>query len=135
MCQELIGRAVVHDESKLHDPEKSAFDTYTPRLRGLTYGSDEYRACLREMKTAIHHHQRNNRHHPEYFENSVDGMSLIDLLEMICDWKAATERHEDGDIFKSLEINKDRFGIGHQLGDILANTVKEFFDKPKEPDA
>jgi hypothetical protein len=44
---------------------------------------------------------------------------------MLCDWKAAGERHADGSITKSLEINKKRFGISDQLASILDNTRKE----------
>lgn len=51
-------------------------------------------------------------------------MDLLDIVEMLCDWKAATERHNDGDIMKSLEINKNRFNIDDQLFAILENTVK-----------
>ena len=43
---------------------------------------------------------------------------------MFFDWKAATERHDDGDIYKSLNINKDRFKISDQLINILKNTAK-----------
>lgn len=56
---------------------------------------------------------------------SVDGMSLLDLLEMLCDWKAAGERHADGSIEKSLQINKKRFAISDQLNAILRNTAIE----------
>jgi hypothetical protein len=42
---------------------------------------------------------------------------------MLFDWKAATERHADGDIRKSIEINKERFKISEQLCDIFRNTV------------
>jgi hypothetical protein len=31
------------------------------------------------------------------------------LIEMLADWKAATERHHDGDLAKSLEIHRERF--------------------------
>ena len=51
-------------------------------------------------------------------------MSLIDLLEMLCDWSAATKRHDDGDILKSIEKNKTRFGLTDQLAQILRNTVE-----------
>ena len=50
-------------------------------------------------------------------------MNLIDLLEMICDWKASSERHADGDIFKSIEINQKRFGYSDDLKNILMNTA------------
>jgi hypothetical protein len=119
-------RAACHDASKLESPEKEIFDRVTPALRGLTYGSDEYKAQLAEMKPALDHHYANNPHHPEYHgEQGISGMSLLDLLEMICDWKAATERHADGDLGRSIEINRKRFGISDQLACVLANTKKE----------
>jgi hypothetical protein len=123
----LAKRAVNHDLSKLEEPEKSAFDRLKAlSLSGMAYGSDEYRACLRKEKPAIEHHYKSNSHHPEYYENGVDGMSLFDVLEMLLDWKAATERMKDGgDIRRSLEINRDRFKLSPQLEAIMANTIRE----------
>ena len=118
-------RARVHDRSKLEDPEKAVFDVVTPKLRGLTYGSDEYKVSLAEMGVALHHHYEHNSHHPEHYKNGISGMSLLDLIEMLCDWKAATERHADGDYDKSLVINRDRFKISPQLFDVIVNTAKE----------
>lgn len=121
----LRARAKVHDESKLEEPEKSSFDVFTPRLKGLTYGSDEYRACLREMKPALEHHYANNTHHPEHWPNGINDMSLLDVIEMLADWKAATLRHADGSLSQSLGINRQRFGISDQLAQILQNTINE----------
>ena len=118
-------RVTHHDESKLVDPEKAIFDEFTPKLRDTTYGSDEYKSYLKEMGVALEHHYANNRHHPEHFENGVDGMTLVDLVEMLADWKAATERHADGDLARSLEIQQERFGLTHQLVSILRNTAVE----------
>lgn len=123
----LLDRARIHDDSKLVEPEKSVFDVVTPRLAGLTYGSDEYKASLKEMGPALEHHYKNNRHHPEYHKDGINGMSLMDLVEMLLDWKAATERHDDGDIFKSIEINVKRFNIDDQLASILRNTAESMF--------
>lgn len=122
--QKLYVRAIRHDESKLIEPEKSMYDEWTPKLRESTYGSPEYKEFLENMGPALQHHYKHNSHHPEYFENGVNGMSLIDLIEMLADWKAASTRHADGDIQKSLEINKIRFGISDQLAEILNNTVQ-----------
>ena len=130
---ELVDRASLHDASKLVSPEKECFDEITPLLKDSTYGSKEYKATLSRMRPAIEHHQKNNRHHPEYFKNGINGMNLIDIVEMVCDWKAASERHADGDIYRSLEINKERFGISDQLVGILKNTVDYmFFDEGKK---
>lgn len=123
VTQFLHDRADKHDASKLEAPEKEAYDVLTPRLRGLTYGSDEYRACLREMKPAIQHHYENNTHHPEHYPNGVTGFDLLDLVEMLCDWKAASLRHADGDILASIEHNVTRFGLEPQVASILRNTV------------
>lgn len=127
--QELALRADLHDASKLREPEVSIFDEYTKKLKGMTYGSKEYQQCLDEMKPALEHHYAQNRHHPEHNENGLNGMTLIDLLEMMCDWKAATLRHKDGSLEKSLEINAKRFGISEQLADILKNTAEWIEDE------
>lgn len=125
VIKELTFRMRYHDASKLHEPEKSMYDEFAPKLKDTTYGSDEYKGYLKEMGVALQHHYENNSHHPEHYPNGVNGMSLIDLIEMLADWKAAGMRHSDGDITKSLEINKGRFGVSDQLFEILQNTVKE----------
>lgn len=121
---ELLNRAKVHDDSKLRSPEKELFDEFTPKLRGLTYGSKEYQDSLDSLKVALDHHYANNSHHPEHRSNGISGMNLFDLIEMLVDWKAAGERHEDGCIRKSIKINKERFEISDQLSEILTNTVE-----------
>ena len=116
-------RGTIHDQSKLQSPEIEIFDEYTSRLKNTTYGSDQYKQYLKEMQVALDHHYTNNRHHPEHFE-SISSMNLIDIVEMLCDWKAATLRHADGDIRKSIEINQERFGFSDELKQILINTVE-----------
>lgn len=117
-------RALVHDQSKIYSEEESkTFAEYTPKLKHLKYGSDEYKECMKEMGDAIVHHQTVNDHHPEAHEGGINGMNLIDVLEMLCDWKAATLRTKDGDILRSLEFNKDRFGMSDQLVAIMRNTL------------
>jgi hypothetical protein len=121
-------RIDTHDYSKLVEPEKSIFDEYTPKLAASTYGSDEYKEMLSSMRPALEHHYEKNLHHPEHYEKGIDGMTLIDLIEMLVDWKAATLRHNNGDIYKSIEINKKRFGISDQLVSILLNTIKKLWE-------
>lgn len=122
-AKELMDRAVKHDSSKLGSPEKECFDIITPRLKTSTYGSPDYKATMAEFKDSIEHHQKHNSHHPEFYPNGINDFDLFDLIELFFDWKAASERHVDGDILKSLQINKERFGISDQLLSILKNTV------------
>lgn len=171
---DFVERSVKHDASKLVNPELETFTRVTDRLNGLTYGSDEYKACLKDMGPALKHHYANNSHHPEYWdpipsgekvyeyhcescaniyilllsdqseciycgqevmnitertfftESRVTSMTLMDVIEMLLDWKAASLRHADGDIYKSLEINKGRFELSQQLVEIMRNTIDYF---------
>lgn len=120
----LLNRAQVHDDSKLSDKERHVFDIYTPKLKGSTYGSDEYFGFLKDMQIALDHHYAANRHHPEHFKNGIDDMNLFDIIEMLMDWKAAGERHADGNIFASIKKNTKRFGLSDQLVNIFNNTAK-----------
>ena len=121
----LMARQMAHDASKLSEPEKSMYDEFTPKLKASTYGSEEYKEFLKQMGSALQHHYQKNSHHPEHFDNGINGMSLLDLIEMVVDWKAASLRHADGDIRKSLEINRKRFNISDQLAEIFENTMRE----------
>ena len=49
-----------------------------------------------KFKPAIDHHYANNRHHPEHWPNGINDMTLMDLIEMLADWKAATARNKNG---------------------------------------
>jgi hypothetical protein len=126
-------RGVIHDQSKLGPVEKPIFDEVTPKLKNLEYGSDEYRASLREMGPALKHHYENNSHHPEHYEDGISGMDLLDLIEMYCDWCAAALRTKNADNAKGLEINIDRFEITGPLGQILRNTLERHGDFGVEP--
>jgi hypothetical protein len=123
VVKELLDRADIHDQSKLESPEVELFTEWTPKLASATYGSPEYEGFRKAMGPALAHHYAKNRHHPEHFKDGVNDMSLIDLIEMFCDWKAATMRHNDGSIRKSIAHNADRFGLSPQLVKILENTV------------
>ena len=123
VVKELLDRADGHDASKLVDPERATFDEYTPKLAESTYGSDEYKGFLAGMGEGLQHHYAHNRHHPEYHAEGIAGMNLIDLVEMICDWLAATKRHANGDVRRSIELNQERFGYDDQIKRLLHNTV------------
>jgi len=124
IINQLLERAHLHDRSKLENPEAKIFMEYTPKLKNSTYGSDEYNNFLKGMQVALDHHYENNRHHPDHFKNGIQDMNLVDLIEMICDWKAATLRHNNGNIFKSIEISQERFKFSDEIKQILLNTAE-----------
>lgn len=58
-------------------------------------------------------------------QSRINRMSLLDILEMIADWKAAGERTANGNLADSLAFNRQKHAIGDQLFAILENTAKE----------
>jgi len=127
MIKELDRRAQVHDASKFEEPERSVFANNAPKLAKTEYGTAEYNALLDEVKPAIDHHYSKNTHHPEHWPNGIDDMDLLDLVEMLADWAAATKRNKNGNVHKSIEHNQGRFNMSPQLTSIFKNTVNRYF--------
>lgn len=129
MRNRLMIRAANHDNSKLVEPEKSGYDLLTSAMAGKVYGTDEYTAAMAEVmanplvEAAWQHHATHNSHHPEYHDDGIAGMSLLDIVEMLCDWKGASERN--GPRAFSIAYSIKRHKIDPQLAAILENTVKE----------
>ena len=134
ICDILKERGKNHDKSKLEDFEKPYFDENTENLAKEVYGSEEYKRSLEKLKPALEHHYKVNSHHPEHYENGIDGMNLYDIIEMWADWNAAVKRNKDGDIRKSLEINSRRFNLSNQLINIFNNTIEFNEDQQENSD-
>lgn len=126
VCDLLKHRAVAHDITKLSSPEIDYFAFVDRKTLDTKYGTEEYNKALEELKPALENHYAKNRHHPEHFPNGVSGMNLIDLVEMLCDWKASTLRYKEGNILKSIEVNAKRFSLSPDLTAVLRNTAELF---------
>lgn len=124
VARNLARRRYEHDASKLEEPELSGYEGLARALKGLRYGTPEHRAAFAPYKEIIKHHYAHNRHHPEHWQLGVTDMSLLDIIEMLCDWKAANDRN-DGDFGHSIQLSVSRFNISEQLHAILINTAKE----------
>ena len=126
---DMLKRGSIHDDSKLYGKEKEQFiNVSDPKYTSLKYGTKEYNeAITNNVKLAQRTHYESNDHHPEHHENGIDDMDLVQILEMLVDWKVGGLAMDAGDIFKSIEINKNRFGIDDQLTKILINTANKYF--------
>jgi len=108
--EDLSLRKEKHDETKFAPPEFKPYIHLTWEYKckddGVDYKMDE------DMKHMCHdatfHHIKNNKHHPEYWDNSLDTnpvsfenrdkpsgilvkaerMDKVSILEMVCDWCA-----------------------------------------------
>jgi len=131
VATELMERARVHDASKLEEPEKSGYDELVTKLKGVKYGTDEYHRIIDGVRPAVDHHKSVNRHHPEFHDDGIWGMTLVDLVEMLCDWRAAGLRDPEnpGDIRKSLDHAFERQRIPRPIYRILLNQIDAWWPK------
>ena len=127
MILELEQRMLNHDRSKLESPEREIFGEHHEELGKTVYGSPEYSALLEKVRPAIDHHYSKNSHHPEFYKDGINDMNLLDVLEMLMDWLASTERVKNGNIRKSIEHNTGRYNISPQLAQIMLNTINRYF--------
>jgi len=128
----LMRRAVRHDLSKYGDVETESFVRIIHKLKDATYGSESYKKMLAEddtVRQGTAHHYAFNRHHPEYFlkgterYSNLHRMNLLDIVEMFCDWRSAVKRHRNGDIKRSIEVNRDRYDMSSETVMIFNNST------------
>jgi len=130
-CAVLLKRGIKHDLSKYSKTQEPYFRKYGKKLKKLTYGSPEYKENMELLKPAIDDHYRKERHHPEHYKDTEDWlsplhrMSTFDIIEMLCDWRAATRRHSDSTMKKSLDINAKRFDYDEVTKSILLEICEE----------
>lgn len=121
---EWLERTRRHDESKFSTIEIDGYVGIAEATKGLTAGSKEYLDALEPYKKVIQRHYLMNDHHPEHFKNGVNGMNLIQVLEMFCDWIAASTDREMHPM-QSIDAQCERFNIDAQLKQIIINTMDQ----------
>jgi hypothetical protein len=130
IIEEFHVRMFNHDLSKLSRPELKTFTEFSNQLAELEEGTLAYKRMLKKMNEALEVHYANNRHHPEHWPNGIDDMSLIDVIEMICDWKAVSLQGEMT-MEQFLEDARKRFKLQPQTYNLLANTIDRHFGADK----
>lgn len=123
ISSDLRKRGFAHDRTKFQAFEFDSFVYNREKFKKANYGTPEYQECVELVKPAVEHHHHNNSHHTEFYDNGINGMNLMDLCEMIADWKAAARRSPDLDLVDTLDYAYKKYGIGTQLGEIIANTL------------
>lgn len=127
LANQLKERADKHDDSKYEKEEKDVFESIDNIKREDFDTYEQYYNCTKPLiQKALDHHYANNRHHPEHFENGVNDMNLLDVLEMVVDWDtSASCRGTELDTNYSFK----RFKIEPQLQKIILNTLKILYDE------
>ncbi len=122
---ELRKRGESHDRTKLQELEFDSFVSTREKFKKANYGSPEYQECIELTKSAVEHHYKNNRHHTAFHADGINDMNLIDIIEMIADWKAAARRSPGKKLIDTLDYSKNKYGIDDQMFKIINNTLKD----------
>lgn len=125
MASNLKQRGDAHDRTKLQELEFDAFVSTREAFKKANYGSPEYDECIRLTKPAVEHHYANNRHHVGFHKNGINDMNLMDVTEMVADWKAAARRSPDKKLEDTLDYAKGKYKIDSQLFLIIKNTLMD----------
>ena len=122
-----------HDQSKLEEPEVYGWAAMDLEPR-YEYGSYEYYDKLRRFSEVFNHHYRVNSHHPEHFINPEYEMTLIDMIEMLCDWFAYKQDVSINEGIKLIKEQCDRFKFSDTIKSLLINTYKEYINSDLSTD-
>lgn len=123
-CAKLMWRAIIHDFSKYGNAESEGFLKTIDKLKYTTYNTPAYHKLMDQIRPSIQHHYACNSHHPEHHKHGIVDMDLLDLVEMYYDWQAATRKHEDGCMMRSIANNQERFDIHYSISEIFRRTYK-----------
>lgn len=109
----LLVRAMQHDNSKLEGTELQHFLELNALEKKLTEeGIWEVPKGI--IKDLISEHWKNNRHHPEHFED-VSKMSELDIIEMVCDWHSRSCQFRNDLIAYVDEQQRVRFNFPQDM--------------------
>lgn len=122
----LTKRAINHDKSKLEEPELSLWKKMDQEPR-YPYGSEEYKDKVRRYSDLFNMHYEKNPHHPEHFPNGIQDMTLIDLMEMMCDWISYKDYIRVTEAINIVDKQSNRFGYSDEIKNVLINTILEYF--------
>lgn len=127
IARSLVERAKVHDNSKMEEPELSLGIKMSRELTGIEYGTPEYFSIMEKYSDLKGAHYDKNSHHPEHYGNGINGMNLLDVVEMVSDWMAAMQQKNPSitreEALEGVEFNINRFEIDGALADVIRNSV------------
>lgn len=124
---DLWERAYLHDRSKFNEPERTPYVWRTWKsycdLNNISFQYPE--GMEQQVRDAIFHHITHNRHHPEWHPDP-DEMTKIDLIEMVCDWKAmGQEFGEKSPMGWADRVLGRRFHFSQYKCDLIRDLIRE----------
>lgn len=103
--------AASHDQSKLAEPERTAYIwmtwMYHCKNNGISFSYPPGVEAI--VLQGWQHHLHHNWHHPEAHAN-LNAMSSLNIVEMVCDWTAISQEQnlKDGSCLQWAKANIDK---------------------------
>ena len=114
IAKELEHRQYMHDRSSYEAPERLIVARNKRLLFNRSVGkSTTLMKGATELLHAVSTHYKKNRHHPEHWSNGVWDMTLVDVIEMVCDWRSTGCNIED---------RLTKYHIDGPLADVIRST-------------
>lgn len=120
----LKNRGISHDKSKFTDIEFNGFVETRLQFKIADYGTKEYQDCIDRIKPSIEHHYSQNRHHTLFHKNGFEDMNFFDILEMLADWRAASNRNINLSFEDSLLIAFNKYCIPKNMQKHIMSTIR-----------
>ena len=114
----------VHDQSKLEEPEVYGWAAMDLEEK-YDYGSPEYYDKIRRYSEVFKHHYMVNSHHPEHFKNPEYEMTLVDMIEMLCDWFSYKDDMTLNEAINLINDQCKRFKFSKTIKSLLINTYRD----------
>lgn len=124
MIHDLRKRGLCHDRTKFQELEFDTFCRTRPRFKGVKFGTPDYDAVVEEAREAVEHHHHHNRHHTTYYDGGIEDMNLLDVLEMLADWRAAARRSKGQSFEESLPKAFERYNVPEVLREMIGRTIQ-----------
>ena len=123
---ELDARAREHDLSKFDERERLGYVwltwIYHCKEQGRPFEPSPQISDT--VARALDTHRRRNAHHPEA-HRSPDTMSVLDLVEMVCDWTAIAQENGGRSARPWASVNISRWPFSRAARDFVFVTIDE----------
>ena len=123
LTEKLKQRAKTHDASKLKEPELTQYTEAEEKLENFKPGSKSYLTFAQKHHIIFSEHFKKNPHHVEHFKNGFNDMTLLDLIDVLTDWRLDCG---DEDWNKFVDDRKEFYGMDNQVVSIFKNS-KDIF--------
>lgn len=122
LSREFMKRGRTHDNSKLKSPEKEAYEEMHEKLKNAKIGTPQYDDIM-QGNVAVGLHYKNNDHHPQHFEHGIFDMNLVQIMDMLTDWVAASDAKRTN-VVELLPTLMEQNGIPENYYMVFKNTLE-----------